>query len=247
MKARKLFRQVKSVNLKYNLIENNDRVAVAVSGGKDSLVLLSALNLLRRYTPLKFEMVAVTIDLGWPVDWAPVTEYCRSLSVEHHIVKTQIGHLIFEERQESNPCALCANLRSGVLHRKARVLECNKVALAHHLDDAVTTLLLSMVFNGQFRTFKPATYLNRSNITLIRPLVYTEEKDIISYVRCNHLPVVTNPCPAAGQTNRDRIKSWLDELNHHYPNARRHILKALENADPNSFWSTERLFWSRDE
>jgi len=236
MSAKVIFRGIKAANLKYNMITTGDRIAVGVSGGKDSLVLLFALELLKKYSPLYFETVPITVDLGWGADWSGVTGYCESLRLEHHIVPTQIGPLIFRERKEENPCALCANLRSGSLHRKAVELGCGKVALAHHLDDAVVTLMMSMMFEGQYRTFRPVTYLSRMDITIIRPLIYVEEKTVAEQAASLKLPVMPSLCPVTGLTNRERVKEFLSQLEARYPYSKRRMLKAMENVDPNSFW-----------
>lgn len=236
MSSKTLFRQVKAANLRYKMIQNNDRIAVGVSGGKDSLVLLHAFKLMQDYSPLEFELFPVTIDLGWGDDWGPVSDYCAVLGLPHKIVETRIGPLVFEERQESNPCALCANLRSGSLNRTAIALGCNKVALGHHLDDAVVTLMMSMIFEGQYRTFTPVTYLSRMDLSLIRPLVYVEEKLISKMASSLNLPVQSSRCPVTGATNRDTIKAFLNDLESQYPYSKRRMLKAMENVNVNSFW-----------
>lgn len=236
MSSKSLFRHVKAANLRYQMVQDGDRIAVGVSGGKDSLVLLHAFQLLKDYSPLEFELLPVTIDLGWGEDWISISEYCATLGLSHNIVPTQIGPLIFEERQESNPCALCANLRSGSLNRTAIELGCNKVALGHHLDDAVVTLIMSMMFEGQYRTFRPVTYLDRMNLWLIRPLIYVEEELIEKMAFSLKLPVKTNRCPVNGSTNRENVKSFLNTLESRYPYSKRRMLKAMENVDANSFW-----------
>lgn len=236
MSSKSLFRQVKAANLRYQMVQTGDRIAVGVSGGKDSLVLLHALQLLKDYSPLKFELFPVTIDLGWGEDWTTVSDYCATLNLPHRIVPTQIGPLVFEERQESNPCALCANLRSGSLNRTAIELGCNKVALGHHLDDAVVTLMMSMMFEGQYRTFRPVTYLSRMELSLIRPLIYVEEKLIVRIASSLNLPVKTSRCPVTGSTNRDNVKAFLNTLESRYPFSKRRMLKAMENVDAGSFW-----------
>ncbi|MGE5544522.1 MAG: tRNA 2-thiocytidine biosynthesis TtcA family protein, partial [Bacillota bacterium] len=210
--------------------------AVGVSGGKDSLVMLYAFQLLKDYSPLEFEVFPVTIDLGWGEDWNPITEYCAALNLPHKIVPTKIGPLVFEERRESNPCALCANLRSGSLNRTALELGCNKVALGHHLDDAVVTLMMSMIFEGQYRTFRPVTFLSRMNLSLIRPLIYVEEKQIAKIASLLNLPVKSSRCPATGTTNRETVKAFLNTLESRYPYSKRRMLKAMENVDAKSFW-----------
>jgi len=236
MSSKSLFRQVKAANLRYQMVQTGDRIAVGVSGGKDSLVLLHALQLLKDYSPLKFKLFPVTIDLGWGEDWTTVSDYCATLSLPHRIVPTQIGPLVFEERQESNPCALCANLRSGSLNRTAIELGCNKVALGHHLDDAVVTLMMSMMFEGQYRTFRPVTYLSRMELSLIRPLIYVEEKLIVRIASSLNLPVKTSRCPVTGSTNRDNVKAFLNTLETRYPYSKRRMLKAMENVNAGSFW-----------
>ncbi|NLW44165.1 MAG: tRNA 2-thiocytidine biosynthesis protein TtcA [Syntrophomonadaceae bacterium] len=236
MISKSLFRRLKAANLKYGMVQTGDRIAVGVSGGKDSLVLLHALRSLKDYTPLEFDLFPVTIDMGWGDDWSPITEHCAALGLPHHIVKTQIGPLVFEERKESNPCALCSNLRSGSLSRAAIQLGCNKVALGHHLDDAVVTLLMSMMFEGRYRTFRPVTYLSRMHLFLIRPLIYVEEKLLVQSAKVLCLPVQSSRCPVAGATNREKIKSFLNMLESHYPSSKRRMLKAMENVDANSFW-----------
>ncbi len=237
-----IFRKIKQANLKYDLVRSGDRIAVGMSGGKDSMVLLYALDLLHTYSPLEFELVPVSIDEGWDDDWQEVTAYCSSLGLPHHIIKTDIGPLIFEVRKESNPCALCSNLRSGALNREANRLECNKVALGHHLDDAVVTLMMSMMFEGQYRSFLPHTFLSRANLTLIRPLIYVDEKTIVEAVAKLNLPIMPSSCPASGHTNRERVKEILDQIENAFPNSKRHMMKALENVDINCFWKNEHLF-----
>lgn len=225
---KKLFRKVKRANLKYQLITDHDRIAVGLSGGKDSLVLLYALQLLKKYTPLQFDFIAITIDLGMGIDYSPMVEYCNHQNIPLVIEPTNIGRVVFQERQEKNPCSLCANLRHGALHRVAQKNNCNKVALAHHLDDAVTTMLMSMAFEGQLRVFLPATYLDRSNLTAIRPLIYVSEKTIYRLCCRLSLPVIANTCPNAGQNKRVVIQSWLETLEDTYPGVKKRFLTSLE-------------------
>jgi tRNA 2-thiocytidine biosynthesis protein TtcA len=233
-----IFKQVRNACLDYGLIENGDRIAVGASGGKDSVTLLHFLKLLQKYTPLKFEIIPIYLDLGWANDITGLQELCKGLELELVVEQTNIGYVVFEARHESNPCSLCSNLRRGALNRKAKSLHCNKVALGHHMDDAVTTLLMSMIFEGQFHVFKPLTYLDRMDITVIRPLVYVAEKDIRTF--CSTLPysLVKNKCPADGYTRRTEIEEIVREIEGKYPGARKRLFSALSKAQKESFWTS---------
>ncbi|NSW83044.1 MAG: tRNA 2-thiocytidine biosynthesis protein TtcA [Syntrophothermus sp.] len=225
---KELFHKVKRANLKYQMIGNGDRVALGLSGGKDSLALLHALIQLRRYTPLQFDIIAITVDLGFGSDHNGLKQHCRELNVPLIVEPTNIGRIVFEERKENSPCSLCSNLRKGALHRVALAENCNKVALAHHLDDAVVTFFMSMAYEGQARCFKPSSFLDRTGLTLVRPLVYVPENLIIRLCKKLNLPVESNPCPAAGQTKRALIQKWLAVLDNHHPQAKLHFLTAIE-------------------
>lgn len=231
-----MFRQVRDANLSYKLIENGDRVGVGISGGKDSLTMLYFLSLLQKYTPLQFSMVPIYIDLGWENEIGPVTDFCDELDQPLHIEPTNIGQVVFDIRNESNPCSLCANLRRGALNRSAKELGCNKVALGHHLNDVVDTLFLSIIYEQRFHVFKPLSYLDRIDITVIRPLIYIEEKDILRFTDEYHIPVAENRCPADGATRRSEMKDLLDDLEVQYPGLRRKFVRALEHVHPDSFW-----------
>ena len=190
----------------YGMIEPGDKIAVGISGGKDSLTLLCALAELRRFYPVPFEVVAVTIDMGFaqPMDLTEVAKLCEQLSVPYHIVKTEIYKIIFEVRQEKSPCSLCAKMRRGALHNAAKELGCNVVALGHHFDDVVDTFMLNLFFEGRIGCFQPVTYLSRKDITLIRPMIYMPEKDVRYFATHSELPVVKSTCPADGNTERGR-------------------------------------------
>lgn len=242
MDGKKLFRNLKQANLKYEMIRSGDRIAVGVSGGKDSLILLYSLNLLMRFSPLRFEVVPITVDPGWGDSWQGISEYCSSFGWSHNIVNTSIGPLVFQERQETNPCALCSNLRSGALHKEARRLGCNRLALGHHLDDAVVTLMMSMMFEGQYRTFLPVTYLSRSQLTLIRPMIYVDEEDILEMTAALDLPVMNSSCPASGSTNRERVANTLRQIEQEFPGSKRRMLRSMENVNAKFFWNGEHLF-----
>jgi tRNA(Ile)-lysidine synthase TilS/MesJ len=195
------------------MIEEGDRIAVGVSGGKDSLTLLAALRSLQNFYPKRFELEAVTLTMGLDgFDLSPVKKLCSEIGVNYTIEETLIGKIIFEARQEENPCSLCANMRRGALNNTAGKLGCNKVALAHNRDDVIETLLLSTFYEGRMHTFSPVTYLDRKELYVIRPLIYVEEKQIKANIRESGLQVVHNPCCANGRTKRQYIKELLQEL-----------------------------------
>lgn len=231
-----IFRKVRDANLKYRLVEDGDRIAAALSGGKDSLTMLYFLNLLRRFTPLQFEIVPLYIDLGWNNHTAYLFDFCRELGLNPVTEHTNIGRVVFDLRQEKNPCALCSNLRRGCLSRIAGTQGCNKIALGHHLDDVVHTLFMSILYEGRYKVFKPSTYLDRSDITLIRPLIYVKEAEIISFVESMGLKPMINLCPADKSSKRSDVQHTLDLLEELHPGARQNFLAALENVDRESFW-----------
>lgn len=220
------------------MIESGDRVVVGVSGGKDSLVLLHALALYRTFSPNPFELSALTITMGLePFDLTGVRALCDELEVPYIVKETEIGKIVFEERKERNPCALCSKMRRGALAQTCAEYGFNKLALGHHRDDALETLMMSVIFEGRLHTFHPVTYLEKTGITQIRPLVYLSEKQIIHMERKLTLPVVKSPCPANGKTRRAEMKALLDELCRRYPNARDQMLSALLNQDQYSLWN----------
>ena len=197
----------------YKMIDEGDRIAVGVSGGKDSLALLVALAELRRFYPKKFEVVAITVDMGFEGgDFSQIEEFCRRLHVEYRIVKTDIAKIIFEVRREPNPCSLCAKMRRGSLHAEAQAAGSNKVALGHHYDDAVETFMMNLFFEGRLGCFSPVSYLSNRKITLIRPLLYATEKDVQYFARKTNLPVAVSLCPEDHATERENMKNLLTEL-----------------------------------
>ena len=204
----------------YQMIQAHDRIAVGISGGKDSLTLLCALNGLKRFYPVPFEIVPLCVDLGFkdadPVAFDALSQFCSDLGCELQIVRSQIAEVVFDIRQESNPCSLCAKLRKGAFNTRAKELGCNKIAYAHHRNDFIETLLMSLIFEGRISCFSPVSYLDRMDLTLIRPLMYVEEPDIVGFARENGLPVMHNPCPADGNTRREEMKQLLSELNKTY-------------------------------
>lgn len=212
----------------YNLIEDGDKIAVGLSGGKDSLALLTALKRYQSFIDKKFDLIAIAIDLsGGKNDYSAIKAYCDEINVELHIIPSNVFEVVFDIRKEKNPCSLCANLRRGLLNSHAKELGCNKVALGHHKDDLIETFLMSLFFEGRLSTFKPKTYLSRVDITVIRPLIYCDESEIIKI--SNNFPILYNNCPANKHTERENAKNILKNLDQIYPNAKEKIFNAIIN------------------
>ena len=211
---------------KYNLIENGDRIAVGVSGGKDSLVMLKALSDFRKFGLFDYELVAVTIDIySGEVDYSELREFCESNNIELVIEQTDIKHVVFDIRQEKNPCSLCAKMRRGALNSVCQRLNCNKLALAHHLQDVVTTFFMSLLYEGRLSTMLPMSYMSNTEITLIRPLFITPEKDIIHASK--DMPVLKSICPADKNSKRQEIKEFVNNLEKTIPDCRKRIENAI--------------------
>lgn len=214
----------------YHLIEQNDKIAVGISGGKDSLTLLYALHGLKRFYPNSFDLIGVTVDLGFEgTNYEMIRDLCAKLEIPYHVIRTNIAQIVFEDRKEDNPCSLCAKMRKGALNEAVKGLGCNKVAYAHHKDDVVETMLLSLIFEGRFHTFKPNTYLDRTELYVIRPLLYVEEADIIGFMHKMDLPVVKSPCPADGYTKREYAKELLRSMNRDHPGTKERMFTAIQN------------------
>ena len=213
----------------YNMIEEGDKIAVGVSGGKDSLLLLVALHHLQSYYPKHFDLEAITIELGFEgMDFTPVAELCRELDIPYTCLKTDIKEVVFDVRKEDNPCSLCAKMRRGALNDAIRQRGINKLALGHHFDDAVETFMLSLLFEGRISCFRPVTYLDRSGVTQIRPLIYAGEQKIANLAQSLNLPVVENPCPQDKGSKRYEIKQLLKALGQDYPDMRSKIFGAMQ-------------------
>ena len=226
----------------YGMIADGDRIAVGISGGKDSLTLLTGLAELRRFYPHPFSLVGVTVDMGFPdSDFSVIADFCRELNVPYHVERTDIARIIFEERREPNPCSLCARMRRGVLHGAAKDLGCNKVALGHHFDDAVETFMLNLFFEGRLGCFSPVTYLSNRDLTMIRPLLYAKEKDVEYFVRKNPLPVVESRCPEDKHTERENMKTLLRTLERENPGLRHRIFHAICEGRLDGFRPSGRL------
>ena len=227
----KLLSQVRKCIRDYQMLSPGDRVAVGVSGGKDSLALLRLLAELREHSAVPFELLAVTLDMGYEeMDFSPVADLCARLQVPYTLRRTQIREIVFDIRKEENPCALCAKLRRGILNETAVALGANKVALGHHYDDTVETFALSLIYEGRISCFLPVTYLDRTGLTLIRPMLYLHEKTIRNFAEREHLPVVHNPCPADKNTKREDVKALLYELEGRYPGLKDNIFGGLQRS-----------------
>ncbi len=212
----------------FNMIKSGDVIAVGLSGGKDSIALLSALAGLRRFYPEKFEVIAVRIDTGIGYDKneeKALCDYVESLGVKYHVEPTQIYQVVFEERKEKNPCSLCANMRRGALNSTAKKLGCNKVALGHHADDLIETFFLSMIYEGRLSTFQPVTYLSKADLSVIRPLIYVKEHEILSFSKDK--PILKNPCPVDKFTQREAVKETIKKLSEEYPLLKDNVFNAL--------------------
>lgn len=223
----------------YDMIQAGDRVAVGVSGGKDSLVLLAGLQALSRFYPQPFTVEAFTVDMGLDgMDFTPVEDFCQRIGVPYHRIPTQISKVIFETRQEKNPCSLCAKMRRGSLHEALVEAGFHKVALGHHYDDAVETFFLSLFYEGRLSCFYPVTYLDRSDVTQIRPMLYLSEATVRDAAQRLHLPVVHNPCPANGSTKRQEVKELIADLEGQYPNLKAFVFSAMQRR-PLPGWATK--------
>ena len=220
MQQQKLLSLIRQAIEDYNMIEEGDKIAVGVSGGKDSLALLYAMKILNRFYPKNFELEAITVDLGLGnFNMDPVKRLCDELDIHYTIVPTEIGPIIFDHLREKNPCSLCAKMRKGALNNKALELGCNKIAYGHHRDDLVETMLMSLIYEGHFYAFPPVTRLERTGLTVIRPLLYMTEPDIIGFARKQNLPVAKSPCPANGHTRREYAKQLMHQINRENPGA----------------------------
>lgn len=232
MKLQKLYSYTRKAIDDFQMIKEKDSIAVGISGGKDSLTLLYALAGLRKFYPIHYSLTAVTVDLGYPdFDLTAIKELCRELDVPYHIISTEIGAIIKEQNIKNSPCSLCAKLRKGALNKAVVELGCNKVAYAHHKDDIIETMLLSLMFEGRFYAFPPVTHLDRSNLDVIRPLMYVPEVDIIGFKNHYNLPVVKNPCTFDGKTKRQYAKDLLQQLNKEHPGVKNRLFTAILNGN----------------
>ena len=223
MKLQQLYSKVRQALDTYHMIEKGDKVALGVSGGKDSLGLLYALAGLRKFYPHPFELVAITVDLGYDgFDLSEIEKLCKELEVEYYIVKTDIHEMI-----ETEGCSLCARLRRGALNEKAKALGCNKIAFAHNMDDVVETMMLSLIYEGRFSTFWPKTKWEDMDMELIRPFVFVTQAEAVGFQNKYHLPVTKNPCPFDHTSERSYVRELLNEMNRHAPGVKKRMMTAI--------------------
>ena len=231
MKTQKLLSYLRQCIKKYDMIHAGDRIAVGLSGGKDSLTLLYGLKRLQSFYPVPFELVAIYVNLGWnqPEDAIlQMRTFCEKLGVPFYPVDTEIYSIVFDERKEKNPCSLCAKMRKGALNAKALELNCKTIAYAHHSDDFMETSLMSLFYNGKYYCFPPVTYMEDTGLTVIRPMFYISENEIRGFAAGNQLPVISNPCPADGYTKRQEMKEFIAKSKEQFPDIRKNLHTALE-------------------
>ena len=220
----------------YNMISEGDVIGIGISGGKDSLALLEAMAEMRRFYPKKYEIKAITVDMGFDgVDYSGIKAFCDRLNVEYRVAPTDIAKIIFDIRKEPNPCSLCAKMRRGTLHATAQELGCNKVALGHHFDDVIETFMMNLFFEGRLGCFSPMTYLSNRKITLIRPLIYATERDVQYFARKRELPIVVNPCPEDHNTEREKMKLLLADIERDNKGLKHRIFKAICKGEIDGF------------
>ena len=228
MQLQQLYSLTRQAIQKYNMISDGDVIAVGISGGKDSLTLLYALSGLRKFYPASFTIKAITVDLGYDdFDLSKIEELCKSLDVEYKIVHTNIKDMLPKE----NPCSLCARLRKGALISEIKNMGCNKVAYAHHMDDVIETMMLSLIYEGRFSSFWPVTHLDDTNIDIIRPLIFVPEANVIGFKNKYALPVVTSPCPYEPETERAYIKNLIRDINNHTKDVKKRLMTAIVNGN----------------
>lgn len=234
---RKVLGCIRKAVTQFNLIQPNDRIAVGVSGGKDSMVLLYALKLFQRFSPMPFDVEGIMIDMGFDqFNTAIICEFADSINVPLTIVHTEISEIIFNVRKEKNPCALCAKMRKGALHDAALERNCNVVALGHHADDAIETFFMSLFYEGRLQTLQPKTYLSRKNLYSIRPMIFAKEKEIIGAADANNIPIAKSKCPADGNSKRSEMKAFAKSLYKDYPRLQDMMMSAFQNKEQTKFW-----------
>ena len=232
MKLQKLLSYPRQAVDEYEMIQEGDKIAVGISGGKDSLTLLYALVNLQKFYPKQFDLVAITVDLGYEgFDLTGIQRLCEDLQVEYHIINTKISEMVTSDSLEGSACSLCARLRKGALNDAAKELGCNKVAYGHHMDDVIETVMLALIFEGRFCSFWPVTHLDKRDLTVIRPMIYVPETDVKGFENKMNLPVSKNPCPIDGSTKREYIKNLIKQLNLENPGVKKRLFHAIKDGN----------------
>ena len=246
--VKRILGSIRRADEKFRMIEDGDKICIGVSGGKDSLLMMQAMKLYQRFSYTKFDVIAVMLDLGLKYqNTAPLREYAERIGIPFEVIPTEIGKVVFEYRAERSPCALCAKLRRGALNNAAKQRGCNKVALGHNREDVLETFLMSMLYEGRMNTFAPITYLSRSDITVIRPMIYVPEKYCLSVAKQLELPVLPANCDIAGSTKREEAKELIKYLCTIVPDADVKMMHAITNTDKYGLWDRMRLKQSRGE
>lgn len=228
MKLQRLLSLIRQAVDQYEMIEEGDHIAIGISGGKDSLTLLLGLAYLQKFYPKHFSLSAITVDMGIDtMNLEPIKALCQEIQVPYEIVPTEIGKILFDIRKETNPCSLCAKLRKGALNNKALEMGCNKIAYAHHKDDLIETAMMSLLYEGRFYAFSPVTHLDRTDLTVIRPLMFVSEADVKGFRNKYQLPVCKNPCPMDGHTRREYVKNLIHTLNMENPGVKDRLFRAV--------------------
>lgn len=232
MKLKQILSHVRKACEDYNMIEEGDKIGVGVSGGKDSLALLIALSDLRRFYPKKFEIEAITVSLGlFEMDFSPVDDLCKELGVNYIVEQTDIGEIVFNERKEKHPCSLCAKMRKGSLNKIAKQRGLNKIAYGHNKDDLIETFFMSLYYEGRIHAFSPILYLDRMDLTLIRPLLYVKESEISSFINNNGYVTIGSNCPVDGHTKREEIKNHVKQLNNDFGDLHNKVFGAIKRSN----------------
>lgn len=227
----------------YNMIQPNDKIAVGVSGGKDSTLLLLALHRYSKFSKIPFSVVGITIDsFAHPEDFAPIKELCEKEGIEYHIIASDIYRIVFEDRKEKNPCSLCSKLRRGTLNTEAIKLGCSKLALGHTKEDVIDTFFLSMIYEGRLNTFKPTSYMSRTQMVVIRPFIFLDERTISGKAKSLNIPIVTSRCPVNKFTNREFVRQYTNKLQEHFAPAKDRIFSAIISEDRYSLFDKRYMF-----
>ena len=230
MKRQKLLSLIRQAIEDYHMIEEGDKIVVGVSGGKDSLTLLYAMKLLQGFYPKKFELYAITCNVGFEgMNFSGVADFCKNLKVPYEQVDTKIAEIVFEGNKNARPCSLCAKLRKGAMYKRLGELGINKIAYAHNKDDFIETALMSLIYEGRFYAFPPVTVLPEAGVTVIRPMMYVAEKGVANFVRDQGIKVVKNTCPVDGSTKREYAKQLMEQINRDNPGAKDRMMHAIVN------------------